>query len=274
MKDTVISYSGGKDSTALLIHAIEVLGRDNFRVVYQDTGYEHSTHYEYIDYIQKKLDVEIEIVRSEKYTGMFDMIEKKNALPNAMSRFCTDELKQKPFKEWLRRNKNIRSVWIGIRAEESKARKERYSDYGEDNGFPLSAYPVFGKKEFSNIMVYLPIVEWTEAKVWEYHDNYNIKPNPQYLSGAKRVGCYPCILASDRAWKLAWETKEGKDNINTLNKLEQHVQNSRGKTKNGHIITLRRNQTVKEFIRIMEVEDSQAEMFDDKEELSCSWCKG
>jgi len=274
MRDTVISFSGGKDSVAMLIHAIEVLGRDNFRVVYQDTGYEHSTHYDYVNYIADKLNVDIEIIKSDEYKGMVDLIKKKNALPNAMNRFCTAALKQKPFKEWLRNNLDITSVWIGIRAEESKARKDRYSDYGGDKGFPISTYPIFGKKEFSHVFAYVPILLLTEKEVWDKHKKHNIKPNPQYTAGAKRVGCFPCILGSNRHWQLVWDDKEGRENILKLDELEKSVQKSRGKSAGGHIMTLRRDETISDFIKKMELADSQCELFDDKEVLTCGWCKG
>jgi 3'-phosphoadenosine 5'-phosphosulfate sulfotransferase (PAPS reductase)/FAD synthetase len=38
-------------------------------------------------------------------------------------------------------------------------------------------------------------LNWTEAEVIELHARYNVRPNPLYLGGASRVGCYPCIFA-------------------------------------------------------------------------------
>lgn len=269
-----ISYSGGKDSTALLLYAIETLGKDGFIAVYQDTGYEHSSHYDYISYIESSLGIEIIKVKSEKYSGMFDMIEKMKMIPNAHARFCTRELKQQPFKDWLRKNKEVSAVWMGIRAEESNARKERYGGLIDGESFSLSMYPVYGKKEFGHINVFMPIVSWTESEVWVIHKKYNIKKNPQYDFGAARVGCFPCVLGSNRSWKVAWDTEEGKANIMRLAELEDDVLKSRGLSKAGRQRTFRRDQTVHEFIRVMDIKDSQSEMFDDKEELNCSWCKG
>ena len=38
-----------------------------------------------------------------------------------------------------------------------------------------------------------PLIDWTEAQVIDIHKRHNVPPNPLYLRGAKRVGCWPCI---------------------------------------------------------------------------------
>lgn len=54
----VISVSGGKDSTAMLLLAIE-RGTENIRPVFCDTGNEHPLTYDYVRYLALK---------AEKYT--------------------------------------------------------------------------------------------------------------------------------------------------------------------------------------------------------------
>lgn len=41
-----------------------------------------------------------------------------------------------------------------------------------------------------------PIYEWTDEEIWEYIAQENIKTNPLYKRGYKRVGCIGCPLAS------------------------------------------------------------------------------
>jgi phosphoadenosine phosphosulfate reductase len=41
-----------------------------------------------------------------------------------------------------------------------------------------------------------PIYEWTDADVWEYLRQENVKTNPLYERGYHRVGCIGCPLAT------------------------------------------------------------------------------
>lgn len=62
----VVSMSGGKDSTATAILAIEMHGRENCRFVFADTGNEHETTYEYaLDYLPSALGITVDVVRAD-----------------------------------------------------------------------------------------------------------------------------------------------------------------------------------------------------------------
>jgi 3'-phosphoadenosine 5'-phosphosulfate sulfotransferase (PAPS reductase)/FAD synthetase len=263
-----ISYSGGKDSTAMLLLAKE-MGLD-FIATYQDTGFEHSVHYEYLDYIEKATGVEIVRIQSEKYNGMFDLIEKRNALPNGLMRFCTEELKQKPFANWLENYPEIKEVWIGVRAQESAQRMARNKDKTFDTTFPIWEYAVYGKRKFPDVVVRLPIVEWSEKDVWAMHEKYSIKPNPLYEQGFQRVGCFPCVASSEKSWFEVYKSEQGKQNIHRLNELEKKVQESRGQT----YTYLRKHKPLQQLINEMEVRLSQGDLFPDDNQcdISCSWC--
>ncbi|MBT4945113.1 MAG: phosphoadenosine phosphosulfate reductase family protein [Candidatus Marinimicrobia bacterium] len=268
-----ISYSGGKDSNAMLIKAIEE--GIEFKAVYQDTGFEHSSHYDYIRYVEKALCVEIEFVKSKKYNGMIDMIEKKVMLPASHSRFCTDNLKQQPFKEWLgSRVDEIKEVWIGVRTAESRARAERYGGIDPEDTFPLSEFPIYGKRKFGHIDCRLPIVTWTDEEVWESHYRHNLKRNPAYDIGAKRVGCFPCLMAGDSSFWTVWQTEEGRRNIEKLADLEDFVNKTRESEDRTHDYRIRRKGSMRNLIETFKLKDTQQDMFNDSCDLSCSWCQG
>ncbi|GHU19922.1 hypothetical protein FACS189475_07960 [Betaproteobacteria bacterium] len=55
----VISVSGGKDSTALLLLALERCPRESVIPIFCDTGNEHSSTYEYLRYLEQALDIQI-----------------------------------------------------------------------------------------------------------------------------------------------------------------------------------------------------------------------
>lgn len=61
----VVSLSGGKDSTATALVAIELHGQENCRFVFADTGNEHEVTYEYaLDYLPRALGITVDVVRA------------------------------------------------------------------------------------------------------------------------------------------------------------------------------------------------------------------
>jgi len=60
----VVSTSGGKDSTATLLLAIE-RGAENLQAVFADTGHEHPEVYKYLDYLEQKLGLSIRRVKPD-----------------------------------------------------------------------------------------------------------------------------------------------------------------------------------------------------------------
>lgn len=55
----VISFSTGKDSTALLLLALERCPAGSVLVIFCDTGNEDQAVYDYLDYIEQALDIKI-----------------------------------------------------------------------------------------------------------------------------------------------------------------------------------------------------------------------
>lgn len=66
MKLIVVSLSGGKDSTATAIMALELHGHDACRFVFADTGNEHEATYAYaLDYLPKALGITVDAVKAD-----------------------------------------------------------------------------------------------------------------------------------------------------------------------------------------------------------------
>jgi 3'-phosphoadenosine 5'-phosphosulfate sulfotransferase (PAPS reductase)/FAD synthetase len=60
----IVNVSGGKDSTATLLLALE-RNVPNLRAIFGDTGNEHPFTYEYIDYLENKLSIKIHRVKAD-----------------------------------------------------------------------------------------------------------------------------------------------------------------------------------------------------------------
>ena len=177
----IISFSGGKDSTALILWAKENL--DDFEVVFCDTNWEHEITYKFIDYINNTLlDNKLIFVKSKRYVGFEDLCIQRKRVPSVKARFCTQELKLFPMFDYIQEkySGNV-ELYIGIRADESVARskmKEKEYDY-----------------VYYGCWVNRPLIRWSADDVFSMHKRYSIDPNPLYKLGFKRVGCFPCIMS-------------------------------------------------------------------------------
>lgn len=210
-RKNIISFSGGKDSTALLLWAKENL--DEYDAVWMDTGWEHEITYGYVDYIDKTLlDGKLIRLKSDKYDGFEDMVVKKNNMPSAKRRFCTDILKIRPYKKHLdlfRDEYEIHS-YVGIRADESYNRSKMKKE-----NFDL---------DHLGVWVHRPLLDWTAEDVFDIMKKHDIEPNPLYKMGMKRVGCMPCIMTNKKEMKqIATRFPEV---IDSIRRIEQKLDNT------------------------------------------------
>lgn len=165
----IVSVSGGKDSTALLLLAIE-LEAPNLQAVFADTGHEHPETYAYLDYLANATGVPIRRVRAEfsvqiarkrqfvetkwreqgvpegivlaalevlQPTGIpyLDMCLWKGRFPSTKTPFCTEELKRNPIIEQmmlpLLDGDSMVLSWQGVRLDESYSRRIRLQGTGD-----------------------------------------------------------------------------------------------------------------------------------------------
>lgn len=176
---SIVSFSGGKDSTALILWAKENL--DNFITVYCDTGWESPITTEYINYINHSvLEDKLITLKSKKYNGFKDLCIKKKRVPSVLARYCTEELKLKPMANYIQHLSDV-EVYVGVRADESIKRSK----------LPERSYA-----DIYQCDIVRPLLKWSAEDVFKIHKRYGITPNPLYKVGMKRVGCFPCIMSS------------------------------------------------------------------------------
>ncbi len=120
----LVPFSGGKDSQATLLWAVEKYGANKVTAVFCDTKWEHEITYKHIDYVIQKLGVTFFNLVSKKYEGMVDLAVKKKRFPATKSKFCTTELKVIPMIDFILSQKDNVLIIQGIRADESESRSK------------------------------------------------------------------------------------------------------------------------------------------------------
>ena len=226
----IVNVSGGKDSTALYLVALEH-GRP-FQAVFADTGHEHPATYEYVHTLAERTGgPEVQVVRAdfserlarkrknlpEKWGKLgvpdhvvaraldilhpsgnpfVDLCLTHGGFPGTRFRFCTGELKIEPcehqvYKPLIAAGHWI-VVWLGVRRAESIARRD------------LSTRQRINGKSCT-YRLFRPLLDWTREQVLRKHADHGIKANPLYSMGFTRVGCFPCIFASKPEIRLIAE---------------------------------------------------------------------
>lgn len=239
----VICFSGGKDSTALILWAKENLSE--FTTVFCDTGWEHPFTLAYIEEInQTHLAGGLITLRTKKYVvtpvqalrrnasdrdrwrfafvtqrfeqqhhqdGMLRLVQIKGRAPSAKARFCTEALKVRPMIDWLKTLDDEATVYQGIRADESESRSRMVEREWSDD------YDAWVER---------PLLTWTAAQCFALMAEYGVKPNPLYLLGAGRVGCFPCVMVNQRELKAYLSSEVGPELKRRVLELEALVGSS------------------------------------------------
>lgn len=221
----VVSVSGGKDSTATLLLALERFGRERVTPIFCDTGNEHAAVYDYLTYLEGALGVRIERLRAD-FSGEF---ARKRMFIARDQRTGRDDRGRRL--RWSNRRKRealavlqpcgnpfldlcmLKGRFPSRTAQFCTERLKRdpavsYQLDLIDAGYHVVSWQGVRRDESQRrrhalrferlaprLDVYRPIVDWTAAQVFEFCASRGIRPNPLYLQGMSRVGCMPCINA-------------------------------------------------------------------------------
>ncbi len=200
----VASVSTGKDSVALSLWLTEQ-GIDHDRIFF-DTAWEHAAVAGHLEYLRGVLGPITSLAGS---LGMKDLIRKKVMFPSRHRRFCTENLKTEPARAYLNARIDAGEDLInavGIRRDESDARGAA-TEWEWMDGFDCE--------------VWRPLILWTVEDVIAIHKRHNIRPNPLYLMGAERVGCWPCINSNKAELRMIAEKDPGR--IDEIRELEAEI---------------------------------------------------
>lgn len=237
MINCVVPVSGGKDSQASLELAIKEFGPQHVCGLFCDTQFEHPLTYEHVAWMSKFYGVQIRTVSGG---SVLEKTAKYGRFPTWAARFCTDELKIRETRIFLKGLADSQGcgfeVWYGMRLSESAARRKRYAGKAATELYPPhlilpNKYPQYLEK--MGVMFRLPILEWTEAQVLGLLDG---RQNPLYSQGFDRVGCFPCLAAGDQYKEKAFKHDEfGRAQLIATNQVGDAIGKSVWTSKSGQL---------------------------------------
>ena len=192
-KKSIVSFSGGKDSTALLLMMLE-RGMKIDYILFCDTGMEFPQMYEHVDkvdrYIREKYGKMVTVLKAKhsfEY-GLLHILRKKGkragmhgyGWSSMRNRWCTSMLKREPVQEFMRAhgfNRANTKLYIGIAADEPKRVKD-------------DIYPLF---------------EWgiTEEQALKYCYKHGFDWGGLYKERT-RLSCWICPMQGVRDLKLLY----------------------------------------------------------------------
>jgi len=176
----ILMLSGGKDSTALALYMRDKYPDIEMEYLFTDTHKELPETYEYLTKIEAYLGKPVHRVSSKKGERGFDHFLKmfRGFLPSPQARWCTKELKIKPFERFV--GDEPVKLYVGIRADEKR------------DGY-ISTKP--------NITPVFPFKEdgVTKEDVMRILDESGVGM-PGYYSWRSRSGCYFCFYQRKSEW--------------------------------------------------------------------------
>ena len=189
----VISFSGGKDSTATADLVIKALGTPALVHIFGDTTLEFYTTKEYADRYRRNHPQTIFKVARNYDQDFYDVCEDIGP-PARMMRWCCSMFKTGPITRVINslyRDQQI-ITFYGIRKAESVSRSKynRIEDKAES-------------VKIQQQTVASPIFFWKDIDVWLYILGEGIDFNEAYRLGYDRVGCWCCPNNTLRAQFLS-----------------------------------------------------------------------
>lgn len=251
----VVSVSGGKDSAATLLIALENCPRENVVPIFCDTGNEHQAVYEYLDYLEHELNIKITRLKADFTERMRIHRERLLNIANGgedyfpRAKFPWTRERAAKAAELMHPSGNVFLDLCMIKGlfpshgrqfctEELKRNiaVEFQLDI-IDSGDSMISWQGVRRDESARrrnakkmerigprMWAFRPLVDWTALDVFEYCGKRGIKPNPLYLQGMNRVGCMPCInVNKDELREIAARFPEQIDRIRDWERIVHDV---------------------------------------------------
>lgn len=139
----VVSYGGGVNSTAVIVHLIRKKAPLDY-VVFSDTGDEMPETYEYLEtmagYLERR-GVPFEVVRVRNKASLSDRCLERRVIPSQIWRWCTRDMKVTPIHAFYRKLHAHVYQYMGIDYGEVHRMKPAKASY-VTNLYPLIDYKI------------------------------------------------------------------------------------------------------------------------------------
>ena len=176
-KPPVVAYSGGKDSLAVLLLAIEAFENENikFDVIFSDTQLELPETLQNVEIIKEKYNVNIIIAKATEFWNKLEEL----GPPSRDNRWCSEVCKMAPLQTLINKKyENGCLTFVGLRKYESMNRSKKPR--------------IWNSPHIKKQMLCAPILNWTALHVWIYLLSKKAPYNKLYEKCFDRVGCYMC----------------------------------------------------------------------------------
>jgi len=179
----VLGLSGGRDSAALAVYMRQHHPHMDIEYFFTDTGKELPEVYEFLGRLEGFLGKKITKLNPKRDFD-FWLFQYNNFLPSPQTRWCTKQLKLKPFEEWVRPflSKALKVYsYVAIRSDEEY--REGYSSKDD------------------NLIIKLPFKETGIDKqgVIDILDDSGLGL-PKYYAWRTRSGCTFCFFQQKIEW--------------------------------------------------------------------------
>jgi phosphoadenosine phosphosulfate reductase len=201
----MVSFSGGKDSTAVSDIVRRALGRSDVLHVFGDTTLEDENTYDYVREFREQNPL-VPFFEARAEHNFHELVEEMGP-PSRVMRWCCTIFKAGPINNLLLSLGDQKVLtFYGIRHDES-VRRSRYHRLSwnspdrvgkvvkVDQDDELNAVTVGAK--IGQQITASPIIDWSEFDVWLYILLNRVHFNKSYRLGYTRVGCWLCPLNSD-----------------------------------------------------------------------------
>ena len=231
-KKWIVAYSGGKDSTCLVVLSLymKTLHPDiDLNITYSDTMMEipqmSAVAYSFLTAIENRYPAKVKIVYPEiEDTYWVRMIGRGYPPPGPRFRWCTPKMKIKP----SRKLHDDSGLFItGLRMGESQQRDVRLKNSCLNGGANECGSDVWVNQ--SGIDVAAPIIHWTAEEVWYFLMMPGRKAIPEtqlvvdlYGNTAMRFGCWMCTVVMKDKTMIAL-AKSGDEKVQKLLEFREWI---------------------------------------------------
>jgi phosphoadenosine phosphosulfate reductase len=175
----LVSYSGGKDSLVTLSIIQQAFQKDEYKVMFVDTGIEFPETVKYVEDSSVELDFKDQLITEKVPSELFWEAFDKFGPPGRDFRHCCKFAKLAPIQRAISQEFNDSKCisFVGQRRYES---------------FKRTVSDIWENQYVANQINVSPIQEWTAFMIWLYILWKELPYNPLYDIGYERIGCWVC----------------------------------------------------------------------------------